>query len=330
MMKKRSNVLYENAVVILFSAVCILAFVAAKQPLSFVMSEVLIRIMRNAVMVFSLIIPVVAGIGLNFGVILGAMAAQMSIVFVTHWRIEGIAGFLVCVLFGTIVSLICGNLLGRLFNKTKGKEMITGLIVGFFADGLYQCLFLVIIGGLIHINDPEIIVDVTGTIKDSIKLSDSMKGVLDGVWNISFARLLPWLLALIVIYLAFRTILAFRKKVPGEKSWPVIVKNGIIFAIAVALYFAFTFNKNMHAAANWSEVYMVPVLIAACLAILITLLLKTKIGQDFRAIGQDMNVAASAGINVDKTRIYATVLSTILACWGQLISLQNLGSFSTY
>ena len=57
---------------------------------------------------------------------------------------------------------------------------------------------------------------------------------------------------------------------------------------------------------------------------------KTKLGQNFRAVGQDMRVATAAGINVNKTRIIAIMLSTVLAGLGQIISLQNIGSFATY
>ncbi|HPZ23131.1 MAG TPA: ABC transporter permease, partial [Bacillota bacterium] len=33
---------------------------------------------------------------------------------------------------------------------------------------------------------------------------------------------------------------------------------------------------------------------------------------------------------VNRTRIIAMIISTTLACWGQLIYLQNIGTFSTY
>ena len=48
-----------------------------------------------------------------------------------------------------------------------------------------------------------------------------------------------------------------------------------------------------------------------------------------RTVGQSRPVATSAGINVDRTRIIATCISTVLAAWGQLIFLQNLGTFNT-
>lgn len=43
-----------------------------------------------------------------------------------------------------------------------------------------------------------------------------------------------------------------------------------------------------------------------------------------------MQVATAAGINVDKTRIVATVLSTVIASWGQIIFLQNIGNVQTF
>ena len=58
-------------------------------------------------------------------------------------------------------------------------------------------------------------------------------------------------------------------------------------------------------------------------------LVNTRLGQNMRTVGQNRSVATSAGIDVDKTRIIATCISTVLAAWGQLIFLQNLGTFNT-
>ncbi|MBQ3763916.1 MAG: ABC transporter permease, partial [Synergistaceae bacterium] len=57
---------------------------------------------------------------------------------------------------------------------------------------------------------------------------------------------------------------------------------------------------------------------------------KTKLGQDMRAIGQNQSVSDSAGIPVNRTRIIAIVISTVLACYGQIIYLQNMGTLNTY
>jgi simple sugar transport system permease protein len=57
---------------------------------------------------------------------------------------------------------------------------------------------------------------------------------------------------------------------------------------------------------------------------------RTKLGQELRAMGQDAHVAATAGIDVDRNRVIATVISTVVAAWGQLLFLQNLGTLNTY
>ncbi|MEI3128552.1 MAG: hypothetical protein V8T09_04995 [Oscillospiraceae bacterium] len=47
-------------------------------------------------------------------------------------------------------------------------------------------------------------------------------------------------------------------------------------------------------------------------------------------MGQDMNVARDAGINVDRTRLISIVMSTVFAGFGMIIYLQNMGNFPTY
>jgi simple sugar transport system permease protein len=44
---------------------------------------------RNTFLVLALIIPVLAGLGPNFGIVVGAMAAQIAIFFVVYWGLTG-------------------------------------------------------------------------------------------------------------------------------------------------------------------------------------------------------------------------------------------------
>jgi simple sugar transport system permease protein len=61
-----------------------------------------------------------------------------------------------------------------------------------------------------------------------------------------------------------------------------------------------------------------------------TYFLRTKLGQDCRSVGQSQPIANAAGINVDRTRIIATIISTLLAAWGMIIYLQDMGTVSSY
>ena len=60
--------------------------------------------------------------------------------------------------------------------------------------------------------------------------------------------------------------------------------------------------------------------------------MRTRLGQKFRAVGQSQTVANAAGINVDRTRVIAIMLSTVLAGWGQIVFMQSdgIGTFQTY
>jgi simple sugar transport system permease protein len=71
-------------------------------------------------------------------------------------------------------------------------------------------------------------------------------------------------------------------------------------------------------------------LVIGLLCLFIIWFRKTKLGHDMRAVGQDQKTAHAAGIPVDRTRIIAIIISTILASLGQLIFLQNMGNVATY
>lgn len=324
-MRRIREILTENIVTALFVVLCLFAYIASKQQFSFVLSEVMSRLMRNCVLVLSLIIPVIAGLGLNFGIILGAMAAQISIIVVLFCNLQGMLGMITCFLLATPLSVLLGIGMGVLFNKAKGQEMITGLIMGFFANGVYQFLLLIVVGKVIHIENADLIIPETGGVKDTILLSASMQSVIDKLWKVSFDRVLMVMAACGLIWLLYQMVQAFRNGDKYRAYWKMCC--GILL---VGCYGVTLVQPSIRFAVEYCDVPVVSMLLWMGVYLLIRFLSKTKLGQDFRAIGQDMGVANSAGISVDRARITATIISTVLASWGQLISLQNLGSFSTY
>ena len=144
-------------------------------------SDLINRVMRNSILVLALIIPIMAGMGLNFGIVVGAMSAQAAIIMITHWRMTGMAGIGVALAVCTVISVICGYLLGMLFNKTRGQEMITGMIAGYFGNGIYLLIFLVLLGTVIPFWDEEISIRNGIGVKDTLKMIDGMKGAMDNV-----------------------------------------------------------------------------------------------------------------------------------------------------
>ncbi|NLJ74210.1 MAG: ABC transporter permease [Firmicutes bacterium] len=256
----------KNAVPILFAVVCILGIYYAEMPAQFLLMEVVTRLARNSFTVLSLIIPVVAGMGLNFGIVLGALAGQIALILSTHWEWAGLGGLLLTALLSTPMAVLFGYLAGLILNKAKGREMITSMVMGFFANGVYQFVFLFLVGTVIPFENERLRISTSPGLRNTIELR-YVKGALDKVWQVRY----------------------------GFTNIP-IVTFGVIGLLCLFLTFFF----------------------------------RTKVGQDLRAVGQDRQTAGVAGIKTEKIRVLAIVLSTVLAAWGQIIFLQNIGTLNTY
>jgi len=278
----RSRSLSQYGVPIFFTVLCVASIIVSDLDINYLIGELLSRLGRNLFIVLSLLIPVTAGIGLNFGIVVGAMSGQIALIIITFMQLKGLAGFLAAMAISVPISTLFGYIVGSIFNRAKGREMITGMIMGFFANGVYQLLFLMLIGTLIpvNMNSPvarQIMLSNGVGLRNTIDLSNIYYS-LDNV----FARLFNW--------------------------------NGIVWTDTLG---------------PW-RVPLGAFFMSLLLCLFVVFIMKTKKGQDFRAIGQDMAIAEVSGIKVDKVRITAVIYSTVLAAWGQLIFLQNLGSLNTF
>lgn len=328
---KLKKALFNNMVTVIFVVLCLIGVKLSQLPAAFIVKELVTRITRNSFLVLSLIIPVLAGMGLNFSIVVGAMAGQIAIVAVTHWGITGLSGFLLCAVLSAPMALIFGNLTGRLLNKTKGQEMIASMIVGFFANGLYQLLFLFLVGKIIPVKNPVLILSGGVGVRNTIDLSGGVKptGIkyaLDSLWQLPVFQVVLAGACLTILYCIYKAI-SEKKKGIGIYN---LFQYGLIGSAALAVAII---SVNILRGKNLLKMIKLPmitILVIGGLCIFNVLILKTKIGQDFRTVGQDKHIAKIAGINVDKTRILAITISTLLAAWGQLIFLQNLGTLNTY
>mgnify|MGYP001670098788 CR=1 FL=1 len=76
----------DNLVSIIFLVISFLAIPVSGLSAHHIIAEILTRIGRNSFLVFALILPIMAGMGINFGMVLGAMAGQIGLIFAMDWR----------------------------------------------------------------------------------------------------------------------------------------------------------------------------------------------------------------------------------------------------
>lgn len=256
----------ENAVVIIFLLVTVAAIPPSGLSLQYILQEMITRLGRNTFLVLALLLPIYAGMGLNFGMTLGAMSGQIGLILAINWNIGGVEGLAFAALLGTPVSILMGYICGAVLNKAKGREMVTGFMLAFFINGIYQLVVLYMMGAVFPIKSPAILLSRGYGIRNTLNL----EGVRQSLDNLLMAKVFG-------------------------------------FSLPMATF-----------------------LVIAALCLFVVWFKKTKLGQDMRAVGHDMAVAESAGVPVDRTRIIAIIISTVLACYGQIIFLQNMGNMATY
>ncbi len=256
----------RSSVPLMFIVICIFCIPLSGLSPSYLINEIVTRMGRNAFLILSLLIPIMAGMGLNFGMTLGAMAGQIGLILASDWQIVGIPGMILAMIISVPISILMGLFCGKILNMAKGREMITSYIMAFFMNGVYQLVVLYLMGSVIPIKHTSIKLPRGYGIRNTVSLL-SMRQKLD--------NLIPLTI--------------------GGVKIPVAT----FIVIAVLCLFVIWFRR-------------------------------TKLGQDMRAVGQDMEVARDAGINVERTRIIAIIISTVLAGIGMIIYLQNMGNIATY
>ncbi|MBU5425208.1 ABC transporter permease [Tissierella pigra] len=152
-MKKYKNYYVPSFFLIL----SILGIMAAKVSSNFILGELYNRFVRNGIFLLALILPIMAGMGINFSITIGAIAGQIGMLLVIDMGLEPKLGFVVAIIFSIILSIIFGNIIGTILNKAKGKEMIASMVIGFLGTNLYQLIFMVGYGTVIKPFNPDIL-----------------------------------------------------------------------------------------------------------------------------------------------------------------------------
>ena len=272
--KKKMNtgeLIRRSSVPLMFIVICAVCIPISGLSPNMLVNEIVTRMGRNAFLILSLLIPIMAGMGLNFGMTLGAMAGEIGLILVSDWQIVGIPGMVLAMIISIPISILLGLFCGKILNMAKGREMITSYIISYFINGIYQLVVLYLMGSVIPIKHSSIKLPRGYGIRNTVSLLN-MRQKLD--------NLIP-----------------LRLNIPGVGQVRIPVMTFIIIAV---------------------------------LCLFIILFRRTKLGQDMRAVGQDLDVSRDAGINVERTRIISIIMSTVLAGFGMIIYLQNMGNIATY
>ena len=102
----------DNSVPIMFIVICAVLVPLSGFSPSYLINEIVTRMGRNTFLILCLLIPIMAGMGLNFAMTLGAMAAQIALILVADWQIWGIPGIVLAMILSIPFSILLGIMCG--------------------------------------------------------------------------------------------------------------------------------------------------------------------------------------------------------------------------
>ena len=315
----RAN-LREYIVTYVFLALSVLFVIFSGRPLNDIFSQLMGRLSRNLFIVLALIIPIIAGMGINFAITIGAMAAQVGLMLVINWELEGVVALLAAAGITLPLASLFGFLIGSLLNKMKGQETIGSLILGYFANGAYQLLFLFIFGKIIPLSDKVTIVGATGVANTLNLMGGGLYMAVDSLWSLPFPTALYGVSMLIILA---STALYLLKRL-SLRRLITLAGTAAFLSLLVLLV------PPVQQIVRGTRVPVVTFLLVGLLCVFNIIIMRTRLGQKFRAVGQSRTVANAAGIRVNRVRVIAIMISTVLAGWGQILFIQNLGTLQTY
>jgi len=246
-----------------FLVVLFAVAVATKMDVPGLISDCLLRIARNGILVLALLPAVQGGVGLNFGLPLGIVCGLVGCVVSMNSGIAGWPALGLAVTIGAALAAPAGLAYGWLLNRTRGQEMMVGTYLGFaIVSGMS------IFWTMAPFHNPQLVWAIGGHgLRTTLTMTGSYDRLLDQLW-------------------------AFR--VGG-----VTIPTGALLAF-----------------------------LAACA--LVGLFFRTRAGLTISAARSNPRFARAAGISDERTRVQATVLSTVLAAIGIVVFCQSYGFVQLY
>lgn len=197
--------------------------------------------------------------------------------------------------FGLPLGIVCG-LLGGLISI----ELNLQGWIGFFASIFISIPFAAMVGyGY-------------GLLLNRVKGSEMMVATYVG-FSAIFLMCIGWL------FLPFKS---------PETVWPI--GKGLRTTISLDRRYGGLLNNFLDFNIGTVIIPTGLILFFLLICILVWIFFRTKMGLSMKAAGDNPKFAAASGINVNKSRIIGTVLSTILGAIGIIVYAQSFGFFQLY
>jgi len=174
-------------IICFFMLLWILAAVKNLQ-VSILISNSLVRIGMNLIMVLAMVPAIRCGIGLNFalpiGIICGLLGSTCAIEFHETLNMSSGQAFLFAIIIAVPLAILLGWLYGKMLNKIKGSEMLVSTYVGFSIVSLFCIAWIVLPfkSGLMRW-------PIGQGLRTVVSLEGTFDKVLDSIWDFNIGAI---------------------------------------------------------------------------------------------------------------------------------------------
>jgi len=237
--------------------------VATKMDIPSLLTDCLLRIGRNGILVLALLTAIQGGIGLNFGLPLGIICGLLGCVITLNASVGGWAWFWLATALGVAFAIPVGLAYGWLLNRTRGQEMMIGTYLGFSIVSGMSIFWI-----MAPFHNPELVWAIGGKgLRTTLTLGNTFDRLLDRLGEFKLAG--------------------------------VTIPTGTLAVFAG-------------------------------LCILVELFFRTRAGVTISAARSNPRFARACGISDSRTRVQATVLTTVLAAIGIVVFCQSYSFVQLY
>lgn len=149
-------------------------------PLGAILTDSMVRLVINGVLVLSLLPMLNAGIGINYGLPVAICAGLLGLCLAVDLRITGLPGFVCAMLFSLPFAVLFGVGYARILNRVKGREEVAATFVGFSFVSVMNFFWAVA-----PFNNPAMLWPIGGQgMRPAIGLKGYFAGVLKDLWVI--------------------------------------------------------------------------------------------------------------------------------------------------
>ena len=254
------------------------------------LSNTLVRFGMNGVMVLAMIPMVEAGCGLNFGLPLGIIAGLLGATLSIEWNVEILSKLI------ELGSQYKISWLNEAFVNTYREPLG-------FASAIIIALPIAAILGWFY-----------GKLLNRVKGDEMMIATYVGFSSVSF-MCIAWLL------------------LPYKNPTMVwgYAGRGLRTTISVEGYWLHVLSDSL--SININEHLYIPtgmLIFFAVMALIVWVFMRTKTGTALTAVGSNPEFARASGVNVDKMRTIAVMMSTMLGAIGIIVYEQSFGFIQLY